>query len=59
MYSKITNPKTNRKVNINSKLGINILNNYFKTYYIGGTINQTENVPVPPWTSEDESEISS
>ena len=29
MYSKIVNPKTNRKVNINSKLGKNILKNYY------------------------------
>lgn len=28
MYSKFTNPKTNKLVNINSKLGITVLNNY-------------------------------
>ena len=37
MYSKIVNPKTNRKVNINSKLGKNILKNYYSILKYGGT----------------------
>ena len=34
MYRKIVNPKTGRLVNITSKLGINVLNNYL--LQIGG-----------------------
>lgn len=37
MYNKIVNPKTNRKVNINSKLGKNILKNYYSILKYGGT----------------------
>tara|TARA_Y100000385_G_scaffold244093_1_gene261946 strand:+ start:4934 stop:5719 length:786 start_codon:yes stop_codon:yes gene_type:complete len=37
MYSKIVNPKTNRKVNISSKLGKNILKNYYSILKYGGT----------------------
>ena len=35
MYSKIVNPKTGRKVNINSKLGKTIIQNYIN-YSLGG-----------------------
>ena len=34
MYSEIINPLTNRKVNIESKLGIKILENYIVKYCI-------------------------
>ena len=37
-YTKITNPVTNRKVNISSKLGIKILNNYLNQ--LGGSEKQ-------------------
>jgi serine/threonine protein kinase len=37
-YAKITNPVTNRKVNISSKLGIKILNNYLNQ--LGGSEKQ-------------------
>ena len=36
MYNRIKNPNTNRYVNINSNLGINILKNYIN-YSLGGT----------------------
>lgn len=39
MYNNIINPKTNRKVNINSKLGKFILTNYFNKIY-GGAKNK-------------------
>ena len=32
MFNKIVNPLTNKKVDINSKLGINIIRNYIKLY---------------------------
>lgn len=35
MFSKIINPKTNKRININSKIGKKILKNYIKLY-IGG-----------------------
>ena len=37
MYKTIVNPKTGRKVNINSKIGKKILNNYL-TNYSGGSV---------------------
>ena len=37
MYYKIVNPETGRKVNINSKLGQQILRNYTQQQQIGGT----------------------
>ena len=37
MWTKITNPKTGRKVSITSKLGKNILNNYIKHLQNGGS----------------------
>ena len=37
MYDKIVNPETGRKVNINSKLGQQILRNYTQQQQIGGT----------------------
>ena len=39
MYSKITNPETGRKVNINSRLGKCILKNYLKSYQKAGTFS--------------------
>ena len=33
MYDKIVNPKTNRKVKINSKIGKSILMNYYNKIY--------------------------
>ena len=39
LYDKIVNPKTNRKVNINSKLGRNILKQYLN-YSQGGAKNK-------------------
>ena len=46
MYNKIVNPITNRKVNINSKFGRKILNNYLYFSYIkklgGGAPRQIE-----------------
>ena len=39
MYSKITNPKTGRKVSINGKIGKRILSNYINI--IGGSIKKT------------------
>ena len=36
MYSKITNPKTGRKVSISGKTGQNIINNYVKQ--LGGSV---------------------
>lgn len=39
MYQKITNPKTGRKVNINSKLGKYIIKNYLRSYQKAGTFN--------------------
>ena len=46
MYDKIVNPKTNRKVKINSKIGKSILMNYFNKIYketIGGGQQQPNN----------------
>ena len=39
MYTKIINPETSRKVNINSKLGKSILKKYIKQFY-GGSSNE-------------------
>ena len=41
MYSKITNPETNRKISIHSKKGTEIINNYMNILYnkIGGGQN--------------------
>ena len=38
MYNKIVNPKTNRKVFINSKLGKNIILNYINFNKLGGVL---------------------
>ena len=38
MYKYIINPKTNKKVNINSKLGRKILNNYLFTLTLKGGV---------------------
>ena len=39
MYTKITNPLTNRKVNINTKLGRQIIHKYFNSLKGGCNIN--------------------
>lgn len=39
MYSKIINPITNKKININSKIGKKILKNYIKLYIGGAEAN--------------------
>uniref|UniRef100_A0A6C0J1M4 Uncharacterized protein n=1 Tax=viral metagenome TaxID=1070528 RepID=A0A6C0J1M4_9ZZZZ len=47
MYDKITNPKTKRKVNINSKLGMSIIKNYIDVLQTGGKfINPKCNEPL-------------
>ena len=43
MWNKIVNPKTGRKVNVNSKIGKNVLRNYMKQ--LGGA-------EVAPWSAE-------
>lgn len=40
MYNKIVNPKTNRKVHINSNLGKNILKNYLSKLCGGGAVSK-------------------
>ena len=46
MYKKIVNPKTNRSVNINSKLGKQIIMNYYKNLVGGGPTGKREgNLP--------------
>ena len=40
MYNTIINPITNRKININSKLGINIIKKYLDQLLIGGAKNK-------------------
>ena len=42
MYDKIVNPKTNRKVKINSKLGRKILSNYYFHLLSGGFPKENE-----------------
>jgi len=51
MYTRIINPNTGKKVNINSKLGKNILNNYIKL--LGGSgLNKLEYQTKPNYTRE-------
>ena len=39
MYEKIVNPKTNRLVNVNSKLGKSIIKSYYNAIVTGGSSN--------------------
>lgn len=52
MYNKITNPLTNRKVNINSKLGKKIISNYIKLSFGGASlfdkVDKRATAPLPP-----------
>ena len=55
MFNKIVNPLTNKKVDINSKLGINIIRNYIKLYIrykLGGS--EAEEPARPPSESSSE-----
>lgn len=55
MFNKIVNPLTNKKVDINSKLGINIIRNYIKLYIkykLGGS--EAEEPIRPPSESSSE-----
>merc|ERR1711871_61565 len=55
LYNQIFNPLTRRKVNINSKLGRNILNNYIN-HLNGGTLKRANfhNDPIKCQASRDE-----
>ena len=50
MYDKIMNPKTGRKVNINGKLGRQILRNYLDVLQ-GGARNQLPNFAIKSLSS--------
>ena len=54
MYKNIKNPVNNKKVNIHSKLGKNILKQYLN-FIIGGSNSETEDIvlPLPPHPRND------
>jgi hypothetical protein len=45
MWNKIVNPKTGRKVNVNSKIGKSVLKNYMKQ--LGGGWGERDTEPLP------------
>lgn len=54
MYQKIVNPKTNRKVSVNSKIGKSIIKSYYNALIVGGSMtwNNPMDDPEVPGTSE-------